>query len=307
MVQMVQKNCFGQRIPPLVDFLDSDHFTEIFSGQLCQILVLRAGVNREKAADIAQDIFSIIRRRKTQQDAASAATALLAEQNLLQSLRGDLPDRARRMAEQVKPFLAGDSVLDFGCGNGEVGLALHEDGHNVTLCDILDRRSRQAHALPLMIIDSQSPGRLLANPPDTLLILNVFHHADDPLSALGNAAVQQAQRIIVIESVFDVETMDIDSAHWKILLEENPSVAFWLNLSGEQQLFYNAFWDWFFTQVVNGQPQTPFNYQRTDEWRAHFAGEGYHEMHRQWLGIDQPLVPEFHVLLVFDRDGEAEQ
>ena len=81
----MQKNWSGERIPPLADFLSSGYFADFLSGQLCRILVSRAGITRQKATDIARDIFSIIRHRKTQQDAAHAATALLAAAPLVPS------------------------------------------------------------------------------------------------------------------------------------------------------------------------------------------------------------------------------
>jgi len=290
----METNSFGQPIPAPRELLKFSPLADLLRGQMHRILYRRAGLNKQAATDLAQEIFSFTRRRAKPLNVARALGALLAERGLLQSLRGDLPDRARRMADQVKPFLQGRAVLDFGCGNGEVGLALQGDGYDVALDDIVDTRSPAARGLPFAL-DRQTP-------PDNLLVLNVLHHADEPPAALRAVAARQAGRIILIESVYAVAPCEIPAAERRRLIAENPSAAVWLTFAAAQQFAYNAFWDWFFAQVINEMPRVPFNYQRADEWRAHFVAAGYRETRRRWLGIDQPLVPEFHVLMVFDRD-----
>jgi len=290
----MQQNNFGHAIPSPNDCLRSNDLTNLLRGQMHRILHRRADLDQQTATDIAQEIFFILHPRSEPWDTTGAVRALLNEHGLLQSLRGDLPDRARRMAIQVTSFLKGRSVLDFGCGNGEVGVALHRDGNDVLLYDIVDSRSPAAQKLPFA---AAGPG----SAPGTLLLLNVLHHAADPLAALDDAVAWRAGRIVLIESVYDVSPHDIPAAERQRLIGENPSAAVWLAFAAEEQFAYNAFWDWFFAQVVNDLPQTPFNYQRADEWREHFDLAGYRQSQCRWLGIDQPLVPEFHVLMVFDR------
>ena len=101
---------------------------------------------------------------------------------------------------------------------------------------------------------------------------------------------------MLLESIFDVTSGEARAA--------DETTAAWLALPGDQQWAWNALWDWLFTQVLHDHPATPFNYQTAAQWSARLACHGFREVTRDYLGIDQPLVPEFHVLLVFDRHEE---
>lgn len=289
------KNNFENPIPSPGDCLRFENLIVLLREQMLRILLRRAGLFIRAASHVVQEIFFLIYDRQEPWDTTAAVRELLNEHGVRELLRGDLPDRSRRMADQVLPYLKGRSVLDFGCGNGEVGVALHRDLYEVTFYDLVDYRCRAARALPFVL-----PGQ--GSPPASLLLLNVLHHAEDPLAALRNAAERHAGRIVMIESVFGVTPQEIPAGERQRLIGENPSVAVWLSFTPEIQFAYNAFWDWFFAQVINEMPRTPCNYQRADEWRAHFAALGYTEVQRRWLGIDQPLVPEFHLLTAYDRD-----
>ena len=37
---------------------------------------------------------------------------------------------------QIRPFIKGHRVLDFGCGDGKIGARLAQDGYDVTLADV---------------------------------------------------------------------------------------------------------------------------------------------------------------------------
>jgi hypothetical protein len=99
----------------------------------------------------------------------------------------------------------------------------------------------------------------------------------------------------MIESVYDLSREDVFDDDWK-----TPDALAWITLSHEDQFRYACFWDWFYNKVVNSGVVVPYNFSAPDAWRDRFDTNGFEETKRVYLGIDQSLVPEFHVLQVFD-------
>ncbi len=294
------QNVFGHTIPGLPGCLEGE-LSVLLGDLLCGLLTVRAGAAPGHAAELTRELFALIRRHREQGPAAKACRGLLAREGLLAGLRGDLPARSGRMARQVRPHLRGPAVLDFGCGDGRVGAALSGVDLRVGLCDLVDARHPDARGLPWRQVEPRLEARLFDTAWDTALVLNVLHHSFSPLEALRQVAAQEPRRVVTIESVHAVVPETIPAAEWERVVDDNPAAAVWLTLSAKDQLAHNAFWDWLFTQVINELDRTPFNYQPADRWSEHLASLGYREVERRHLGIDQPLVPEYHVLQVFDR------
>jgi 2-polyprenyl-3-methyl-5-hydroxy-6-metoxy-1,4-benzoquinol methylase len=91
--------------------------------------------------------------------------------------------RSRRM-NQVKKFLVG-KVLDFGCGNGDLGVFCEQGsyvGYDIDIESILDAKKRH----PELKFVNQFPsinGSL--EKFDTIILSAVIEHLNDPISVLG--------------------------------------------------------------------------------------------------------------------------
>lgn len=183
-----------------------------------------------------------------------------------------LRNRSAHLFNYVKRFIDGGSlVLDLGCGDGKVGEFLcARKSCTVTLMDVVDYNKT---ALPFVRYD----GRNIDYPDnffDQVLLLTALHHSDDPMKVMNEALRVADDSVIIIESVY------FNELHKQI----------------------NKFFDWFYNRVLNNpEINVPFNFLTPSAWVALFEKIGGRVTHMEHLGIDEPLVPEWHVLYVVKK------
>lgn len=99
---------------------------------------------------------------------------------------------AELLAVHVPP---GSSVLDIGCGDGEIGHLLHEEtGATVEGLEVL---ARPGCKIPVRTFDGQTipwPDKSV----DLCLFVDVLHHADD-MAALLREAARVARRAVLVK------------------------------------------------------------------------------------------------------------
>lgn len=204
------------------------------------------------------------------------------------AIEEQLTERTNLIVKQISKFLptTASAVVDWGCGNGAVGARIAQS-YSVFLVDVKDHRTT-GYNLPYFIYDEETPVPSLPKDVGALLLLTVLHHAKDPLRTLKHALLTAPQRIIVIESVPDLPQTFFDSCR-----DNSEDYAFQ----------YCAFVDWFYNRVICTAVQMTYNYQYVKDWIKTFSNLGYSLVEHVPLGIDQPLVPEWHALLVFEREA----
>jgi SAM-dependent methyltransferase len=183
-----------------------------------------------------------------------------------------LRNRSNKIFSQIEPFIEdGSTVLDLGCGNGKVGeLISSRKSCHVALADVIDFNQTN---LPFFKYGGRD---LLFHDGEFehVLLLTVLHHCDDPIKVMGEALRVADKSVIVIESV-----------HFNRLHKE-----------------LNRFLDWFVNHVlVNPDINLPFNFLTPTAWAALFERLGGKVVHMEHLGIDHPIVPEWHTLYVVEK------
>lgn len=105
--------------------------------------------------------------------------------------------RVRALAGAIAPLVASDqSMLDVGCGDGRLTalLAQQNPGLRVSGLDVLVRPDAAIEVQPFDGLHLPVPDKSV----DCVLLVDVLHHADDPLALLAEA-VRVARRSVVIK------------------------------------------------------------------------------------------------------------
>ena len=165
-------------------------------------------------------------------------------------------------------FSPGDTVLDFGCGDGALAerLAARVPGLQVTGVDVVDSPPRQrirfvkytGSALPF---EDQSF--------DVLLAYHVLHHCDDPAAALRECCRVARRRVLLVE----------------------PTVRSILDLPAMRGS------DWLFNAWKPEPVPMPYQFQRRDRWRSLLHGYGFSIEREDRVGVFPSWLPIGETLL----------
>jgi SAM-dependent methyltransferase len=108
--------------------------------------------------------------------------------------------RIRVLSRHIAPLLPREaSVLDVGCGDGLLGRTIRNARPDVTLTG-LDVLVRPTTHIPVQEFDGRSIP-MGNRSVDVVLLVDVLHHADDPLSLLAEIARVARKAIIIKDHV----------------------------------------------------------------------------------------------------------
>lgn len=179
---------------------------------------------------------------------------------------------------QLSDHLIPGSVLDLGGGSGEIASRVAALGHDVTVADVRDWRSYQHRHLPFITV-TENRIDLPDHSIDTVLVLMVLHHSEDPESLLCEVFRVAKKRVIIIESV------------------TNTLTAY----------RYGCLMDWFYNHIVHYEEDpekkmpVPCNFLPATSWEQLIETIiGLSPRFSIDLGIFQHLNPEHHHLLVYE-------
>lgn len=180
--------------------------------------------------------------------------------------------RANRCFNAIKDYIVGDVVLDYGCGKGLLGAQIQSDLNKKTI--LVDNIDFNKTLLPLQMSDKNGKTSLENSSVDTSIAYLVLHHMDNPLSGLTELARITKHRLILMEGY----------------IEE------------DQQLYINRSIDWFFNRILLGvDMNVPFNFLKLNQWETLLTEVGFKVIKTEYVGADEKLAPEHHVLLIADR------
>jgi SAM-dependent methyltransferase len=260
------------------------------SSQL-QLSFVALGIEKTAAVSAVQELLHRTQRAANIRSAEREVKALLRYLNLEERIHEGLSRRAELIHNQIREHVVGPRVLDLGCGDGLVASRVANQGYEVHMADIVDYRAPSV-LLPFTMTIEGEPIPYDSNSFDTVLLLTVLHHANCPLQVFGESLRVSRNRIVVIESVFGVQSADAPGG-------DRRAQAF--AALGDSQVQFLAFVDWFYNRVLHDEVQVPFKFNSPTAWGTIFRNFGMRETLVQHLGIDQPLVPEYHTLHVLEK------
>lgn len=219
----------------------------------------------KKRSQLVKSIFSVIENTPEEQRAAVTINKILGHHRLDTALA----QRADLITDQILPHIPPTAcVLSFGCGDGRVDWAIRTHVTTVQLYDVADYR------LPHITLPfTAERNRLDHQHFDVATIIAVWHHCIDYQSEIAWIA-NHADRLVVIESVLD------EYMPWAV----------------------QAVIDWLYNRGMHPGANIPVpgHFHTVQEWTNILAQHGFSLVAEEDYGIDIPLVPEHHVLIVFE-------
>lgn len=107
--------------------------------------------------------------------------------------------RVHVLARHLAEFMPRDArVLDIGCGDGRIGMLIHEHRPDVQVTGI-DISTRDTTHIPVEVFDGRHVPRG-DREVDVVMLVDVLHHADDPHGLLADVA-RVARRAVVLKDV----------------------------------------------------------------------------------------------------------
>ncbi len=246
--------------------------------KLC-LLLKAGGVSIEEAEKITQKIFKCIKLSASVADIEDGIREILnhalADKKLFENILLTFGDRTGTMFNQIKMWIDGDSVLDFGGGNGRIGKKIKDTlGKSVMLSDT---RNYNNTNLPFILFDGKTLP-VKDNTFSTVLLLTVLHHTKDP-DILIREARRLGRRLIIIETVYGGKT------------EEERQADF----------ISTAFFDWLTNRVLlRFDIDVPCSYKSVPEWTELFTVRGFTIKHSENLAQDHGTIFLNHHLFVLD-------
>ena len=180
-------------------------------------------------------------------------------------------ERAKRSFNLVEKYIIGEKILDLGAGDGLLALEIKKQlKKKVVLVDIIDYNFTD---LPLILYNPEEKLPLPDTEVDTTILYTVLHHASDQEHLLKEATRITKKRLVIIEGYIEDDDIRIT----------------------------NSFFDWFYNRVLGDEDiNVPLNFLRVNGWEKILKSHGFELTETIYLGINEPVVPEHQILLIFD-------
>lgn len=181
-------------------------------------------------------------------------------------------ERGKRSFEKVKDYIRGEKILDLGAGDGLLALEIKEQlGKEVVLVDVVDYNYTD---LPLKIYNPEDTVPLADKEVDTTILFVVLHHTNNPEHLLKEAARVTKKRLVILEGSME---------------DDDTRVT-------------NSFMDWFYNRIMrDADINIPLNFLNLEGWEEILKKYGFSVIETKYIGIDEPIVPEYHVFIIAER------
>jgi ubiquinone/menaquinone biosynthesis C-methylase UbiE len=296
------KNAFGLENPEIKEIVTDVSVKQTIQSMLLPVLTY-LGISADQSNKIILDCMKTASSYKQVEDYEAEAHAILDEAQVCQRIPEKLHARAHLMHSQVESYLLQGTVLDYGCGDGQVAECIAKNKNQiVTVTDVYQHNHVQTAGLNFKMFRQGETAPFQDEAFDNTLALTIFHHSSDPVNSVKDVCrvTKKGGRVLVIESVYGVDGKQLPPMMQK-------KIGTYLALSAEQQRKVNIFFDHFYNRVLHYSPNAetkvnvPFNFNNPQGWKKLFATCGLKQETVVHLGLDQPTAPEYHTMHVLRR------
>ncbi len=235
-------------------------------------------------SDAVGSAFSLAESMRDSYEFEQALKLMFVAKSDVSHMYAAIKARSTTVFEDIAGHFVGSSLLDVGCGNGLVSELSKPHFAEVQLLDVMDYRSKEVD-LPFMQYEEGRPFPITKT-YDTVLLLTVLHHSNDPLLLLNESWKASAKRLIIIESVFGVHTQGLAGRYDLASFIEADQIAFAVVV------------DWLYNRILNDNIPVPYNFSTPDGWLGVFSECGMHVAAVSNLGQDIEIAPELHFMFV---------
>lgn len=293
---MVMENAFGLRLYEIKDLL-KDIIVENAIGHTLRSVFNCLGIVSEQSKAIITECLLLANNYKLLSDYEKETHKILEQAGITELIPQKLEGRAKVIFNQINQHLIPGSILDLGCGDGNVSELLAKDGYRIVLSDIYKNSNIDSTGLEFRQVRQSGDIPAYDNEFDNSLALNVLHHCSNPLKTLSELyrITKNNGRVLIIESVYAVDGT-------RLSFEMKKELQVFLHLNSKQQRMINIFFDHFYNRLINYsenhsvKANIPFNFNTPERWEKIFNDRGFIQEKVLHLGMDQPIVPEYHTL-----------
>jgi SAM-dependent methyltransferase len=296
------KNAFGLELPEIKAIVTDKNVKETISSLLLPVLIYLGVPANESKATITDCLHAAANYSQLEAYEEQAHN-ILEKEHVAQKIPEKLSIRASLVYSQIAPYLLPGKVLDYGCGDGKVAELIAKTKHQeVTLTDVYEHPHIRETGLEFQLFQQGAKTSFSDEVFDNTLALTVYHHSSDPINSILDTCrvTKKNGRVIVIESVYGVTGKELPEA-----MQQKAND--YLSLSSEQQRKVNIFFDHFYNRVLTYRKDSktkvnvPYNFNTPADWEKVFAKNGLKQEGLVHLGLDQPIVPEYHTLHVLKK------
>lgn len=295
------KNAFGQEIFEIRELFQHPEVGDVIFDFLKSV-VEHLGIPKAGSSEFIRKIIGLAKTLDVF-GFEKEANKLLEKKGLTKAYPEKLLFRTNIIYGQVRPFVQGPSIMDYGCGDGKVGEKLSKDGLQVTLSDVYRHKHIPGTGLKFLLASKDDRVEAADNGFDTILLATVLHHSENPLRVLKEVhrITRPGGKVLVIEDVYGVTGNELPENRRKKLEK-------FLKLTHEHQRMVEIFFDHFYNRVLfyfedpSDKITVPYNYSTPSGWRKIFEDNGFDVEKEIHLGLDQPISAIYHILYVLKTE-----
>ncbi len=206
--------------------------------------------------------------------------------------------------DQIKNYIKGNTILDFGCGGGRLALKCSQEGYKVLTTDVLDYRVEEAQNLPFKRMGTPVSIPYEDDAADTALVFTVLHHVSNfALADILSEIRRVCSRIVIKEDVYGIP---LDDREFRMVVEDDDLLQEFMSLHEEDQLKILSLHDYMDNAFEQGIPEMnfPFQFKTISEWNKILADNGFKVVKTVLIGFKRgdEWTGTCHALFIADRD-----